>query len=188
MSLIQLLLIAVGLAMDAFAVAVCKGLKMKRIDLKYAVLIAAFFGVFQAVMPLAGWLLGKQFQGYITSFDHWIAFGLLLLIGGQMIWEAFQKEVDDKPLTYDFKELTMLAVATSIDALAVGVTFAFLDTDIASAVLTIGVVTFLLSLLGVRMGNRFGVKYKSRAELFGGVILVLIGGKILFEHLEILPF
>ncbi|MDO5601920.1 MAG: manganese efflux pump MntP family protein [Oscillospiraceae bacterium] len=188
MSFIPLLLLAVGLAMDAFAVAVCKGLKMKRIDLKYAFLIAGFFGVFQAVMPLLGWLLGKQFQSYITSFDHWIAFILLAFIGGQMIWEAFHSEPDDKPLTYDLKELSMLAVATSIDALAVGVTFAFLDTDIWQAVLLIGVVTFILSLLGVRVGNRFGVKYKSRAELFGGVILVLIGCKILLEHLGILNF
>lgn len=186
MPFIQLFLLSLGLAMDAFAVAVCKGLKMKCIDLKYAFLIAGFFGVFQAAMPLLGWFLGKQFQSYITSFDHWIAFVLLLFIGGQMIWESFQKEVDDKPLTYDLKELTMLAIATSIDALAVGVTFAFLNIDILPAILTIGVITFLLSLLGVRVGNRFGVKYKSRAELFGGVILVLIGCKILLEHLEIL--
>lgn len=188
MELIQVMLIGVGLSMDAFAVAVCKGLKMKKIDLKYALLIAAFFGFFQGLMPLVGWFLGKQFEKYITDFDHWIAFGLLAIIGGKMIWEAFHSEGDNCPIIYDIKELFILAIATSIDALAVGITFAFLKTNILSAILIIGCITFVLSLVGVGIGNRFGVKYKNKAEFAGGTILVLIGLKILLEHLGIFSF
>ena len=187
MGLLQISLLAIGLAMDAFAVSVCKGLKMKEIDYKYATLIAAFFGIFQAGMPLIGWALGKQFEKYITNIDHWIAFLLLTFIGGKMIVEAFQgNEEDDGDIKYDMKEIVMLAVATSIDALAVGITFAFLQIKIVMPVLMIGSITFVLSVFGVMVGNRFGAKYKSKAELAGGIILVFIGLKILFEHLGIL--
>ncbi len=187
MGLVQIILIAVGLAMDAFAVSICKGLKMKKIDYKYATLIAAFFGVFQAGMPLIGWVLGKQFEQYITSFDHWVAFLLLVFIGGKMLVEAFKGEEGEVcQVTYDLKDIFMLAIATSIDALAVGITFAFLKMDIVIPVLMIGVITFVLSVIGVMVGNRFGAKYKSKAELAGGIILVLIGLKILLEHLGLL--
>jgi len=187
MGLLQIILIAVGLAMDAFAVSICKGLKMKKIDYKYATLIAAFFGVFQGVMPLIGWALGKQFEKYITSFDHWIAFLLLVFIGGKMMVEAFKGDDGQTcEVTYDLKDIFMLAIATSIDALAVGITFAFLKMDIVLPVLMIGVITFVLSVIGVMVGNRFGAKYKSKAELAGGIILVLIGLKILLEHLGLL--
>lgn len=189
MSLPQLLLLAVGLSMDAFAVAVCKGLKMKKIDVAYSLLIAAFFGAFQALMPLLGWSLGRQFEQYIRSFDHWIAFILLCFIGVQMIGEAFHDEPEeDTRISYDWKELLVLSFATSIDALAIGITFAFLRTSILPAVTIIGTVTFCLSFLGVVVGNRFGLKYKEKAELLGGIILILIGIKILLEHLQIFPF
>lgn len=186
MGIAELVVIAVGLSMDAFAVAICKGLNMHKIDYGQTVLIALFFGGFQALMPFIGWLLGKQFESYITSIDHWIAFVLLSFIGGKMIYESFKK--DDDPLAdadkLDLKELTVLAIATSIDALAVGITFAFLKADIKISVLLIGVITFLLSALGVFIGHKFGEKYKNKAELAGGVILVLIGLKILGEHLK----
>lgn len=187
MELIQICLLAVGLAMDAFAVSICKGLKMKTMDYKYATLIAAMFGIFQAVMPLIGWVLGKQFERYITNIDHWIAFFLLAFIGGKMIVEAFREgEEGVCPVTYDVKDILMLAIATSIDALAVGITFAFLNMEIIRPIFIIGGITFVLSMIGVMVGNRFGAKYKSKAELAGGIILVLIGLKILFEHLGIL--
>ncbi len=186
MGILQLMLIAVGLSMDAFAVSVCKGLKMQKIDYRYTIIIAGFFGAFQAIMPLIGWFLGIQFESYITSFDHWIAFVLLAFIGGKMIKESFDKDEDSSEIRYDLKELFILAIATSIDALAVGITFAFLNTDIWLPILLIGITTFLLSTVGVGVGNRFGAKYKSKAELAGGIILVLIGIKILLEHLEIL--
>lgn len=190
MGIIELLLIGVGLSMDAFAVSVCKGLKMKKVNKLHCGIIALFFGGFQALMPLAGWFLGKQFETYITSVDHWIAFVLLVLIGGNMIKESRQKEEEeitksDSPL--DIKELLVLAVATSIDALAVGITFAFLKVDILPAVTIIGITTLILSAIGVFIGNIFGVRYKDKAELAGGVILILIGCKILAEHLGILP-
>lgn len=189
MSIWELFLIGLGLSMDAFAVAVCKGLSMQRIDRRYTVTIALFFGVFQAVMPLAGWFLGSQFAGYIQQFDHWIAFVLLALIGGNMIKESRESEEESAPATagrIDYKELFLLAVATSIDALAVGITFAFLEVSIVPAVSLIGVTTFVISLGGVFVGNYFGSKYKSKAELMGGVILILIGAKILLEHLGVL--
>lgn len=188
MGLIQLLLIAVGLSMDACAVSICKGLKMKHIDYRYSFLIAGFFGVFQALMPFIGWLLGREFETVISDFDHWIAFFLLALIGGKMVWESFSKESQDCSITYDLKEIFILAIATSIDALAVGITFAFLQTAILPAILLIGIITFILSLTGVFIGNRFGMKYKSKAELAGGVILILIGCKILLEHLNVILF
>ena len=184
MGFIELFLIAIGLSMDAFAVALCKGLNMRKLNMKHGAIIALFFGVFQAVMPLIGWLFGRQFEKYIVRVDHWVAFALLLVIGGKMIWDAFHE--DDETSTcgdhLDTKELVLLAVATSIDALAVGITFAFLQTNIVWAVSLIGFTTFALSLIGVCVGNRFGAKYKSRAEIMGGVVLILIGLKILIEH------
>ena len=182
----ELLLIAVGLSMDAFAVAVCKGLKMRRLDIGKTAVIALFFGGFQALMPLIGWALGKQFERYITSIDHWIAFFLLLFIGGKMIIDSDEKPEYEEKL--DLKELTLMAVATSIDALAVGVTFAFLQVNILTSITVIGSVTFILSALGVGVGHKFGVKYKNKAELCGGIILVLIGIKILLEHLGVISF
>ena len=187
MTLFELFLIAVGLSMDAFAVAVCKGLSMKRIDKKYTLLIALFFGGFQALMPLLGYFLGSQFSVYIEKIDHWVVFLLLALIGGNMIKESREAAEEETYRGINYKELLLLAVATSIDALAVGITFAFLQVEIVSAVLLIGCTTFVLSLLGVVVGNRFGARYKSRAELTGGIILILIGVKILLEHLGILP-
>ena len=191
MSLTELFVIAVGLSMDAFAVAICKGLKMRKLRWGQAGLIALFFGGFQALMPLVGWLLGKQFEQYIVKVDHWIAFVLLAFIGGKMIWEALEKEKDvdeggERP--FDLKELFILAVATSIDALAVGITFAFLKVSIWSSIALIGCTTFLLSGLGVLIGHKFGARYKNKAEFAGGLILVLIGLKILLEHLGLVSF
>lgn len=189
MKLLEIFLIGVGLSMDAFAVAVCKGLNMKKINYLHTVIIALFFGAFQAIMPFLGWFLGKQFESYITNIDHWVAFVLLGIIGGKMIYEALtEKEEDACPNDekLDIKELFLLAVATSIDALAVGITFAFLKVNIWSSISIIGVTTFILSCVGVAIGNHFGAKYQSKAELAGGIILVLIGLKILLEHLGIL--
>lgn len=184
MSLISLFLLAVGLSMDAFAVAVCKGLATPKITLKKACVVGLWFGVFQALMPTLGYLVGYRFQEKITAVDHWIAFVLLAVIGANMIRESFSKEEEGANASLAFREMLLLAVATSIDALAVGVTFAFLpDIPIIPAVCFIGVITFLLSALGMKMGNVFGTKYKSGAELTGGVILILIGSKILIEHL-----
>lgn len=191
MGFLELFLIAVGLSADAFSVSVCKGLNMRKLNLKHGYIIALFFGGFQAVMPLIGYLLGTGFSGYIERFDHWIAFVLLAFIGGKMAIEAIcEKDGDEAEKTDVLKmgELTVLAVATSIDALAVGITFAFLKVNILPSVLLIGVTTFALSLGGVLLGNRFGAKYKSKAEIAGGVILILIGLKILLEHLGIISF
>lgn len=186
MSFFELFLIAVGLSMDAFAVAVCKGLSMKKIDKKYTFYIALFFGGFQGLMPLLGYYLGSRFSTYIERFDHWVAFVLLLFIGGNMIKESREAAEEEDYKGINFKELFVMAFATSVDALAVGITFAFLYVPIGPAVTLIGVTTFLLSLVGVYVGNFFGAKYKSRAEFTGGVILILIGAKILLEHLGIL--
>lgn len=226
MGVIELLLIGVGLSMDAFAVAVCKGLGMRSINYRHALTIALFFGVFQALMPLIGWALGSQFAAFVTPVDHWIAFGLLAFIGGKMLWDALHEgdaeddaegtgprgEVpapahacdgeDDEgtgPISartsrglqtgcsqgerLDLRELTMLAVATSIDALAVGISFAFLDFDIWMAIALIGVTTFALSFAGVAIGNRFGARYEKGAVVVGGAVLICIGLKILVEHL-----
>ena len=188
MSFLELLLVAVGLSMDAFAVAVCRGLEMRRIDYRQALLIAVFFGGFQALMPAVGYLLGAGFEHYISAFDHWIAFALLAFIGGKMIWEAVRGGEEEQPQELDLKMLLMMAVATSIDALAVGITFAFLRMDILSSALTIGATTFLISFGGVAAGNRFGARYKQKAEIVGGVVLVLIGVKILLEHLGVIAF
>ena len=190
---IELFLLGIGLAMDAFAVSVCKGLGMRRLNKKQALIIGLYFGGFQALMPLIGWLLGSQFQKYITSIDHWIAFILLSFIGGKMMIEAIREwneeetvDVMDAPL--DHKNMLVLAVATSIDALAVGITFAFLDTPIIEAITIIGITTMIISIIGVVVGNFFGSRYKSKAEFIGGLILVLLGLKILLEHLGILVF
>lgn len=182
----ELFLIAVGLSMDAFAVSVCKGLSVKRATVRQALCVGVYFGGFQALMPLLGYLLGTQFESLITSVDHWIAFVLLSLIGGNMIRESFKGEAESLDASFSFKAMLPLAVATSIDALAMGVTFAFLQVNIIPAVLFIGVITFALSAAGLKVGNVFGAKYKSHAELFGGVVLVLMGIKILLEHLGIL--
>ena len=187
MGFFEIFMIGVGLSMDAFAVSVCKGLNMKTLNRKHALVIGLFFGGFQGIMPLLGWLLGKQFERYITAFDHWIAFILLAFIGFNMIRESREEAEEEKAFTgVNFKELLLLSVATSIDALAVGVTFAFLQVKIVPAVTIIGCTTFVLSLAGVYVGNVFGARYKSRAELTGGVILILIGLKILLEHLGVL--
>ena len=183
----SLFLLAVGLSMDAFAVAVCKGLALRKITVRSAVIVGLWFGSFQALMPLIGYLIGAQFREHIMAYDHWIAFALLALIGGNMIREAlFGKEEDKADAALSFRAMLPLAVATSIDALAVGVTFAFLEVRVLPSVLLIGCVTFLLSGLGVKAGSAFGAKYEKRAELLGGVILILLGGRILLEHLGIL--
>lgn len=189
MSTFTLFVIAVGLSMDAFAVAICKGLAMPKLTLKKAGIVGLWFGGFQAFMPLIGYILGSQFEQYITSIDHWIAFALLALIGLSMIKEALSKEekcCENEDALLDVKTMFLLALATSIDALAVGVTFAFLRVNIIAAVSFIGATTFLLSMVGVKVGNVFGAKFKSKAELAGGIILILMGTKILLEHLGII--
>lgn len=192
MSVFELILVAISLSMDAFAVAVCKGLSMKKVDRRYTVVIALFFGAFQAFMPLIGYFLGSRFEHYITSVDHWIAFILLALIGGGMIKESREKTEEETFGGIKIKELFLLAIATSIDALAVGIAFACtsLPMTIVPSVLLIGITTFLLTALGVWVGNRFGERYRSRAELTGGIILIAIGLKILLQDLGILhlPF
>ena len=189
MGFIELFLIGVGLAMDAFAVSICKGLNMRKMNYRQATVIALFFGGFQAFMPFLGWSLGRHFEHYIVSIDHWIAFILLAIIGGNMIKEALGDEEDvecgDCHDQLDLKELLMLAIATSIDALAVGITFAFLRVNIVPAITIIGVTTFIISFTGVHIGHHFGSKYEKKAELAGGIILICIGLKILLEHLGI---
>ena len=189
MTTLELFIIAVGLSMDAFAVAICKGLSVKELRPKHMLIVGLYFGAFQGLMPLGGYFLGKQFEEYITKFDHWIAFVLLALIGGNMIREALGDEAEDCGCSFGVKAMVPMAVATSIDALAVGVTFGFMpDVNIWFAVLFIGVITFTLSAIGVKIGNVFGAKFKSKAELAGGVILILMGIKILLEHLGIINF
>lgn len=191
MGLIELFFLAVGLSMDAFAVAVCKGLSMRKVTLKNAGIVGLYFGGFQAGMPLIGYFLGLQFKDYIMSIDHWIAFGLLVYLGIRMIQESLDKYEDVEPIQSEkellsFKNMSILAIATSIDALAVGITLAFLQVDIIPAVTFIGIITFILSMVGVKIGNVFGIKYKSKAEFVGGAILILMGIKILLEHLGII--
>lgn len=188
MEIYEILLIGIGLAMDAFAVSICKGLSMKKMNWKNAIIIALYFGVFQALMPLIGYFLGMTFESIVTTFDHWVAFELLTLIGGGMIKESFDDEDDKKNDKVDFKTMVVLAIATSIDALAIGITFAFFDVNIVLAVSIIGIITVIISVLGVKIGNRFGDKYQNKAQLMGGIILVLLGFKILFEHLGIISF
>ena len=180
MGLLELFVLAVGLSMDAFAVSICKGLSLGKIKAKHMCIAGAWFGGFQALMPLIGYFLGSFFAEAITKYDHWIAFVLLVLIGGNMIKEAFGKE-EELNNAMDVKPMFLLAVATSIDALAVGVTFAFLQVQIVPAIIFIGAVTFAFSAVGIKIGSIFGTKYKSKAEFIGGVILILIGLKILLE-------
>ena len=186
MGLLELFILAVGLSMDAFAVSVCKGLAMPNITVKKTLIVGVWFGGFQALMPTLGYFLGVQFRDKITAIDHWIAFILLGIIGANMIKEACSGECEEENESLDIKTMFLLAVATSIDALAVGITFAFLNVHLIAAVSFIGVTTFTLSAAGVKIGNIFGTKYKSKAELAGGVILILLGCKILLEHLGIL--
>lgn len=188
MGILEIILLGIGLAMDAFAVSICKGLSMKRMNWKNAIIIAFYFGVFQAIMPSIGYFLGTTFESFVTAVDHWIAFILLSFIGGNMIKESFDNEDEKKNDRVDFKTMVVLAIATSIDALAVGITFAFFDVNVIVAVSIIGVITFFISLLGVKVGNKFGDKYQNKAELMGGILLVLLGIKILVEHLNIIHF
>lgn len=185
MGLVDLFVIAVGLSMDAFAVAICKGLSVKKVSAKHGLIVGLYFGGFQAVMPLLGYLLGSSFAKYIEAFDHWVAFILLGIIGINMIRESREKE-EELNASFGLKAMLPMAVATSIDALAVGISFAFMRVPIGWAVLFIGVTTFTLSAIGVKLGNLFGAKYKSKAELFGGIVLILLGTKILLEHLGVL--
>ena len=186
MGLGELFILAVGLSMDAFAVSICKGLSIRQLKLRQALTVGAWFGAFQALMPAVGWLLGSAFTDLIESVDHWIAFVLLSLIGGNMIRESFHSEEEGADPSLAPVTMLLLAVATSIDALAVGITFAFLRVDILPAVTLIGVCTFLISAAGVKIGNVVGSRYKSKAELAGGAVLVLIGVKILLEQLGVL--
>ncbi len=183
MGAFELFLVAVGLSMDAFAVAVCKGLALKKVRPGQMALVGLWFGGFQTLMPLLGYFVGVQFADAIDAVDHWIAFGLLALIGGNMVREAFSKKDEEDDGSLSAKKMLPLAIATSIDALAVGVSFAFLSVNIGLAASFIGVITFLLSAAGVKVGSLFGAKYKNRAELIGGLILILLGIKILLEHL-----
>lgn len=189
MSIIELILLAAGLSMDAFAVSICKGLAMEKNSFKKMGTVGLWFGGFQAIMPLTGYFLGSSFEKYITGFDHWIAFVLLAIIGANMIKESLSKEEENQNDSLDFKTMLLLAIATSIDALAVGITFALLpDVNIVAAISFIGMFTFLTSAFGVKIGNVFGIKYKSKAEFAGGFILIVIGLKILLEHLGIINF
>lgn len=186
MSFVELLLVALGLSMDAVAVSICKGLSMGRLSVKNSLLVGAWFGGFQALMPLLGYILGTQFAEYIRTASHWIAFILLIAIGLNMIREAISKKGKESDENTDcslsVKSMFLMAVATSIDALAVGVTFAFLEVNILPAVLTIGVMTFILSIFGVKIGSVFGAKFQSAAEIAGGIILCALGINILLEH------
>ena len=184
MSLIELFILAVGLSMDAFAVSICKGLSLRKIKAKHMCIAGLWFGGFQALMPLIGYFLGSFFSEMIEQYDHWVSFILLAIIGGNMIKESFGKD-ENVDSAMDFKSMLLLAVATSIDALAVGVTFAFLQVQILPAVSFIGVVTFIFSAVGIKIGSLFGTKYRSKAELFGGIVLVIIGLKILFEGIGV---
>ena len=186
MGLLELFVIAVGLSMDAFAVSICKGLSVRELKPKHALTVGVYFGGFQMLMPLIGFALGVRFQSFITSIDHWIAFVLLGLIGANMIRESREQDEENLSDSFSFGTMLPLAVATSIDALAVGVTFAFLQVSILPAVCFIGATTFILSCIGIRIGHVFGLKYKSRAELFGAAVLILMGTKILLEHLGVL--
>ena len=188
MGIIELILLSIGLGMDAFAVSVCKGISMKKMNWKKACIIGLYFGGFQAIMPVIGYFFGSSFESIITNIDHWIAFILLAIIGAKMIQEAFQKEEEEYNEDISVKTMIVLSIATSIDALAVGITFAFLKVNLLLAITLIGTITFILSVIGTKIGNRFGDKYENNAEFLGGVILILLGIKILLEHLGILNF
>ena len=186
MGIIELILLSIGLGMDAFAVSVCKGISMKKMNWKKACIIGLYFGGFQAIMPVIGYFFGSSFESIITNIDHWIAFILLAIIGAKMIQEAFQKEEEEYNEDISVKTMIVLSIATSIDALAVGITFAFLKVNLLLAITLIGTITFILSVIGTKIGNRFGDKYKSKAEVAGGIILIIIGLKILLEHIGII--
>ena len=189
MSILEILLLGIGLSMDAFAVSICKGLSTKKLQFKHYLIIGAWFGGFQALMPTIGYFLGSTFEQYITAFDHWVAFVLLAAIGANMIKESFSREEYETSASFAFKTMLLMALATSIDALAVGITFALLpDINVPLAVCLIGITTFLCSAAGLRVGNLFGLRYKAKAELAGGIILILIGLKILLEHLGVISF
>ena len=189
MKLTELALLAVGLSMDAFAVAICKGLSVQKPGWKHYLTVGLWFGGFQALMPTIGFFLGSTFEQYITAFDHWVAFVLLSAIGAGMIQESLSKEASNGNDSFSFKTMLLLALATSIDALAVGITFALLpDVNVPLAVCLIGITTFVCSAAGLKVGNLFGLKYKAKAELAGGIILILIGLKILLEHLGVINF
>ncbi len=185
MSPFEIIILSIGLGMDAFSVSVCKGLCMPKMDWKKAGIIGGYFGFFQALMPVIGYFLGIRFENYIKSFDHWIAFILLTFLGIKMIKDIYKKEETSSNDSIDIKTMLLLAIATSIDALTVGVTLAFLNVSIFTSAISIGIITFLLSMIGVKIGNIFGDKYEKSAQLVGGIILILIGTKILFEHLKI---
>lgn len=185
MGFLEIFFIGVGLAMDAFAVSICKGLSTRRMEIKHALICGGYFGFFQGFMPFIGFLLGIQFKDKIESIDHWIAFILLLFIGLNMLKEAFEDDANCDP-NFSVKAMIPLAIATSIDALAIGVTFAFLNVDIYYAIVVIALTTFAISMCGVYIGHLFGIRYKSKAEIAGGIILILMGLKILLEHLGIL--
>lgn len=186
MNIIEILLLGIGLSMDAFAVSVCKGLSVQRLQLKHALTVGIYFGGFQALMPLIGYILGSRFQALIASTDHWIAFALLVLIGANMVREALGEKGEERNDSFSFKTMLPLAVATSIDALAVGITFAFLKVNIGLAIVLIGCTTFVISVVGIKIGNVFGTRYQKKAEIAGGVILILLGIKILLEDLGVL--
>ena len=188
MTFVELFLIAVGLSMDAFSVSICKGLTTKTFSWRMALVCGLWFGFFQALMPIIGYFLGAQFQEMIEAYDHWIAFGLLFLIGANMIREAVWGKEEEQDGSLGFKTMLLLAIATSIDALAVGVSFACIQVKIWSSVIIIGITTFLFSVLGVKIGNVFGSKYEKSASIVGGIILILIGLKILLEHLGVISF
>lgn len=185
----ELIVLSLGLGMDAFAVSICKGLSMKKMNWKKALIIGLYFGGFQAIMPVLGYSLSKGFENFVTSIDHWIAFILLSIIGGKMVKDAFSPENSENcNEDVGFKTMIVLAIATSIDALAVGITFAFLNVNLILAIALIGSITFFLSVIGTKVGNVFGDRYENKAELFGGVILISLGIKILLEHLNIINF
>lgn len=186
MGILELILIAIGLGMDAFAVSICKGISMSKMNWKKAIIIGLYFGIFQALMPVIGFTLGKTFENLVTSIDHWIAFGLLLIIGIKMLIDAFKDDNVSVNDSVNWKVMIILAIATSIDALAVGITFAFLQVNLLLAVLIIGIITFILCVIGTKIGNNFGNKFENKAEILGGIVLILIGVKILLEHLNII--
>ena len=183
---LEILLISIGLAMDAFAVSICKGLSLKTMSWKKAIIVGLYFGFFQALMPLIGYFLGATFESIVTKVDHWIAFILLGIIGINMIKEAFGNDEENQNDKVDFKTMIMLAIATSIDALAVGITFAFFKVNMVIATIMIGIVTFAICVIVVKIGNKFGDKYERKAEVVGGLILIFMGIKILLEHLGII--
>lgn len=186
MGFLEILLISIGLAMDAFAVSICKGLAMKKMSWKKAIIIALYFGTFQAIMPIVGYFLGTRFQDLVVNIDHWIAFVLLAFIGGNMLKEAFGNSKEETNDSIDIKTMLILAIATSIDALAIGITFALLETNLILSISSIGIITFISSMIGVKIGNKFGSRYEKKSEVIGGLILILMGTKILLEHLHII--